>query len=163
MDSQSLDRTDSQLLDRSDEARDLAETALYANRRREYDGYAFVTQPFPWGSQWCWGFSFVGGKLRIHNPFVKIGPRILEITTSDISVGEGEWGVVCDIDWANVTPSYEFKTVTSQADMIEVLDNEADGSTSAERMPVAWFNKSTLLLDYIHGIPYPHVLSGYYS
>ena len=162
MDSQSLDRMDSQLLDRSDEARDLAETALYANLRREYDGYAFVTQPFPWGTQWCWGFQFLRGKLYIHNPFVKIGPRILKFTAPGITIGEGEWGVVCDVDWARSSPSHEFKTVTSQADMTEELENESDGSTSSERIPVAWFDDTTLVLDYIHGMPYPHVLSGYY-
>lgn len=164
MDSQSLDRMDSQLLDRADEARDLADTALYINHRREYDGYAFLSSSgFPWGSQWCWGFEFSAGKLVIHNPFVKIGPRISELNTAYITIGEGEWGVVCDVDWAMYgVGGHEFKTVTSQADMTKELENASDGSTSSERIPVAWFDGASLVLDYIHGMPYPHVLAGYY-
>ena len=156
---------DSQLLDRSDEARDLAETALYANRRREYDGYAFVTQPFPWGSQWCWGFEFTATKFRLHKPLVKIrsllynvctgGDSLTETMYSEVSKSTGKWGVCVDVDWSSFpTSGGSLTTVSSLVAMKQPPGGEGRYG-SIERIPVAWFDGTILLWDMIHTIYHP--------
>ena len=110
-----------------------------------------------------WGFEFSGGKLRIHNPYVKGRVSAHRLSDSaayfEVDPDDELWGVYVAVDWGAAAPAFAAEAVVcAAADVLSPPSPEALASNpNLDRIAVATFDGTTLERDYVHGMHLPQL------
>lgn len=106
-----------------------------------------VGESFPWGAQWVFGLTKSGAYITIHNPVLYLSTALVTAPETTIAPAVDTLAYIA-LSLDTLTASI----ATAQQTAAEIV---AGGGYGVVNIPLFRFNQTTLVTDYIHGMPMP--------